>query len=236
MPEGFRHVAWGDLEELRRTVDDTVAAILIEPVQGEGGVHPAPPGYLAGIRTLCDELGALMIVDEIQTGFARTGRWFGFEHDEVAPDVVTLAKAMGNGMPIGACWARTDVAGVFRPGDHGSTYSGTALATSAVLAVIAEMRRLDAPALATRRGAELTAALAAIPQVTGVRGRGLLLGVGLAEGIVSAEVAAALLDRGLVVNAVDPHTLRLAPPITVTEAEITEAVGLLTEVLTEVAP
>jgi predicted acetylornithine/succinylornithine family transaminase len=236
MPEGFRHVAWGDLEELRRTVDDTVAAILIEPVQGEGGVHPAPPGYLAGIRTLCDELGALMIVDEIQTGFARTGRWFGFEHDEVAPDVVTLAKAMGNGMPIGACWARTDVAGVFRPGDHGSTYSGTALATSAVLAVIAEMRRLDAPALATRRGAELTAALAAIPQVTGVRGRGLLLGVGLAEGIVSAEVAAALLDRGLVVNAVDPHTLRLAPPITVTEAEIAEAVGLLTEVLTEVAP
>jgi acetylornithine/N-succinyldiaminopimelate aminotransferase len=108
----------------------SVAAIIIEPIQGEGGVHPAPPGYLQGIRDLCDEVGALMIVDEIQTGFARTGRWFGFEHDAVCPDVVTLAKAMGNGMPVGACWARTDVAAVFQPGDHGSTYSGTALATA----------------------------------------------------------------------------------------------------------
>ena len=106
MPEGFKHVAWGDLQAMRAAVDASVAAVLIEPLQGEGGVNPAPPGYLEGIRELCDETGALMMVDEIQTGFCRTGRWFGFEHAGVAPDVVTLAKAMGNGMPVGACWAR----------------------------------------------------------------------------------------------------------------------------------
>ena len=106
MPEGFKHVAWGDLDAMRAAVDGTVAAVLIEPLQGEGGVIPAPPGYLAGIREICDEVGALMMIDEIQTGFGRTGTWFGFQHHDVVPDVVTLAKAIGNGMPIGACWAR----------------------------------------------------------------------------------------------------------------------------------
>ena len=157
MPEGFKHVPWGDLDAMRAAVDGSVAAVLIEPIQGEGGVLPAPPGYLQGIRELCDEVGALMMIDEIQTGFARTGAWFGFEHHGVSPDVVTLAKAMGNGMPIGACWARRDVAAVFQPGDHGSTYSGTAIATAAVSAVVDEMRRIDAPALARAQGARLTA-------------------------------------------------------------------------------
>jgi predicted acetylornithine/succinylornithine family transaminase len=230
MPEGFRHVAWGDLDALRGAVDASVAAVLIEPVQGEGGVNPPPPGYLAGIRELCDETGALMMLDEIQTGFARTGRWFGFEHDGVAPDVVTLAKAMGNGVPIGACWARREVAGVFEPGDHGSTFSGTAIATAAVNAVIGEMRRIDAPTLAATQGAKLAAALAAIPHVTSVRGRGLLLAAEL-EGVEAPAVFRQLLDRGLVTNAVTPTALRLAPPITVSDAEIDEAVGLLDEVL-----
>ena len=153
MPEGFHHVAWGDLDAVGKAVDASVAAVLIEPLQGEGGVNPAPAGYLEGIREICDETGALMMVDEIQTGFGRTGRWFGFQHAGVAPDVVTLAKAMGNGMPVGACWARREVAAVFEPGDHGSTYSGTAIATAAVNAVIDEMRRIDAPALAARQGA-----------------------------------------------------------------------------------
>ena len=145
MPEGFHHVAWGDVDALDAAVDATVGAVLIEPMQGEGGVNPAPPGYLAAIRELCDRTGALMIVDEIQTGFGRTGEWFGFQHDGVVPDVVTLAKALGNGMPVGACWAKDSVAAVFEPGDHGSTYSATAIATSAVNAVIGEMRRIDAP-------------------------------------------------------------------------------------------
>ena len=121
MPEGFRHVAWGDLDELRAAIDPAVSAVLIEPIQGEGGVNPATVEYFRGIRELCDERGLLMIVDEVQTGFARTGKWFGFEHFGVVPDVVTLAKAMGNGMPVGACWARREVAAVFQPGDHGST-------------------------------------------------------------------------------------------------------------------
>jgi acetylornithine/N-succinyldiaminopimelate aminotransferase len=235
MPEGFRHVAWGDLDALRTAVDGTVAAVLIEPIQGEGGVLPAPPGYLEGIRALCDEAGALMMVDEIQTGLGRTGAWFAFEHAGVVPDVVTLAKALGNGMPIGACWARTPVSAVFQPGDHGSTYSGTAIATAAVAAVLDELRRLDAPALATERGARLTDRLLALPQVVAVRGRGLMLGARLADGIDAPTVYRALIDNGLICNAVDASTLRLLPPLTVTDAEIDEATEILARVLAEVS-
>ena len=165
MPDGFRNVAWDDLDALANAVDPTVSAVLIEAVQGEGGVNPASVEYFQGIRALCDERGLLMIVDEVQTGFARTGRWFGFEHYGVQPDVVTLAKGLGNGFPIGACWARREVAAVFEPGDHGSTYSGTAIATAAARAVITEMRRIDAPLLARERGARLRAGLEAIPGV-----------------------------------------------------------------------
>ncbi len=155
MPDGFRHVAYGDIADLERAIDPSVSAVLIETLQGEGGVVPADPDYLRSIRRLCDERGMLLMIDEVQTGFARTGRWFGFEHAGIVPDVVTMAKAMGNGFPVGAVWARTEVAAAFQPGDHGSTYSGTALATAVVSAVIAEMRRIDAPALAAGRGAAL---------------------------------------------------------------------------------
>ena len=230
MPEGFRHVAWGDVDAVTAAVDGSVAAVLIEPILGEGGVQPAPDGYLAAIRRICDETGALMIVDEIQTGMARTGRWFGFEHDGIAPDVVTLAKALGNGMPVGACWARTDVANVFEPGDHGSTYSATAIATAAVNAVIAEMRRIDAPAVAAKQGERLATELATVPGVASVRGRGLLIATEL-DGRRSGEVVGALLEHGLVVNAVTPTALRFAPPITVSDDEIDEALAILTEVL-----
>ena len=233
MPEGFRHVAWGDLDAMRAAVDGSVAAVLIEPIQGEGGVIPAPPGYLQGIRQLCDETGALMMVDEIQTGFARTGRWFGFQHVNVKPDVVTLAKAMGNGMPVGACWARREVAAVFQPGDHGSTYSGTALATAAVVAVIDEMRRIDAPRLAAEQGEKFTAMLLAIPQVDSVRGAGLLLGAKLADGIDAPTVYKSLLGKGLICNAVNASTLRFAPPLTVSDAELSEAAALIGEALDE---
>ena len=236
MPEGFKHVAWGDLDAMRAAVDGSVAAVLIESIQGEGGVNPAPDGYMQGIRDLCDDVGALMIIDEIQTGFARTGAWFGFEHSGVSPDVVTLAKAMGNGMPIGACWARTDVAAVFQPGDHGSTYSGTALATAAVSAVIDEMRRIDAPRLANELGAVWTALMLAIPQVESVRGSGLLLGVQLVDGIDAPTVYGELLSAGLICNAVNSSTLRFVPPITVSEAELHEAALLVTQALDEAAP
>lgn len=231
MPDGFRHVAWGDLDAMRASVDGSVAAVLIEPIQGEGGVNPATTEYLQGIREICDEIGALMMIDEIQTGFGRTGRWFGFEHANVSPDVVTLAKAMGNGMPVGACWARTDVAAVFEPGDHGSTYSGTAIATAAVNAVIDEMQRLDAPSLANRQGQRLVDGLRGHDAVVDIRGRGLMLGVELAEGIDARTVYADLLDAGLIVNAVSPTTIRLIPPLTVSDAEIDEAVALISAAL-----
>ncbi len=234
MPDGFSSVPWGDLDALRAAIDPSVAAIFIEPLQGEGGVVPAPEGYLQGVREICDDNGILMMVDEIQTGFARTGRWFGFEHSGVSPDVVTLAKAMGNGMPIGACWARTDVANAFQPGDHGSTYSGTALATAAVNAVIDEMQRLDAPQLARNGELLMRKYFEAIPQVDSIRGSGLLLGIELATGIAAAEVVAAARDRGLILNAVTATALRCAPPLTVTEQEIIEAAQILAEVLATV--
>ncbi len=233
MPDGFRHVTFNDIAALEAVVDPTVAAVLLEPVQGEGGVLPADPQYLRDVRSLCDERGLLLMIDEVQTGFARTGAWFGFQHAGIVPDVVTMAKAMGNGFPVGAVWAKREIAGVFQPGDHGSTYSGTAIATAVVSAVIDEMRRIDAPQLAGERGIELSAKLAALPGVAGVRGAGLLLAVELDTGIDAKAVYSRLLERGLVTNAVTATALRLAPPITVTTAEIDEAVGIVARVLQE---
>jgi acetylornithine/N-succinyldiaminopimelate aminotransferase len=231
MPDGFRHVAFGDVDALRAAVDPSVSAILIETVQGEGGVVPSPPGYLRAIRDLCDERGMLMMIDEVQTGFGRTGRWFGFQHDDVVPDVVTMAKAMGNGFPVGAVWARTEIANAFQPGDHGSTYSGTALACAVVKAVITEMRRIDGPALAATQGAYLAEQLAAVPGVSLVRGQGLLLAAELDPVHDAKDVYYRLLDNGLVTNAVTASALRFAPPLTVSRAEIDEAVGILRSVL-----
>jgi acetylornithine/N-succinyldiaminopimelate aminotransferase len=231
MPDGFRHVAYGDLDACRAAIDPSVAAVLIETVQGEGGVIPADPDYLRGLRSLCDERGMLLMIDEVQTGFGRTGRWFGFEHAGIQPDVVTMAKALGNGFPVGAVWAKTEVAAAFQPGDHGSTYSGTAIATAVVRAVLAEMRRIDAPALAAERGAYLRARLEALPQVASVRGQGLLLAAELGDGADAKGAYAELLQRGLVTNAVTATALRLAPPLTVTTDEIDEAVALIAAVL-----
>lgn len=233
LPDGFRHVAFNDIDALAAAIDPTVAAVFLEPVQGEGGVIPADPAYLRAVRALCDERNLLLIMDEVQCGYARTGEWFGFQHSGVVPDVVTMAKAMGNGFPVGACWAKSTVAAAFKPGDHGSTYSGTALATAVVSAVIDEMRRLDAPRLAREKGAALTTKLSSVPGVVGVRGSGLLLAVELSPGIDAKAVYSALLDRGIVTNAVTGSALRLAPPITVSDAEVDEAVSALASVLQE---
>jgi acetylornithine/N-succinyldiaminopimelate aminotransferase len=231
MPDGFRHVAYNDIDALDAAIDPTVAAVLLEPVQGEGGVVPADDQYLRDVRALCDERGMLMMLDEIQTGFGRTGEWFGFQHAGVVPDVVSMAKAMGNGFPVGATWAKHEVAAVFQPGDHGSTYSGTALATAVVSAVIDEMRRIDAPGLAAKRGEYFSARLAEIPGVASVRGRGLLLAAELADGIDAKAAYSNLLELGLVTNAVTPTSLRFAPPLTVSEPELDEAVSMVAEAL-----
>ncbi len=226
MPEGFRHVTFGDIDALSAAVDSTVAAVLLEPIQGEGGVIPAPDGYLAAVERLCRERGVLLILDEVQTGMARTGKWFGFQHHGITPDAVLMAKALGNGVPVGAIWAKREVGAVFSPGDHGSTYSGTALVASVVSAVIAEMRRIDAPALAASTGAYLRDKLAAVPGVVSVRGAGLLLGAELEPGIDSAAVYKACLADGLVVNAVNASTIRMAPPLNVSRTHVDEALSI----------
>ena len=233
LPEGFRHVAWNDLEALEAAIDPTVAAVLLEPIQGEGGVHPATAEYFEGVRRLCDERGLLMIVDEIQTGLGRTGEWFGFQHFGVEPDVVTMAKALGNGMPIGACWAKREVAAVFQPGDHGTTYGGQPLAASAARATLQILERVNAPQLAERAGAEFRHLLETVDGVVEVRGLGLLLAAQLAEGLDAKAVAADLLQKGLIVNAVSPTSLRFAPPLIVSETEIAQAVDLLSAVLAD---
>jgi len=226
LPEGFRHVEWHDVAALEAALDPSVAAVLLEPVQGEGGVNPATAEYFAGVRRLCDERGVLFMVDEVQTGLGRTGRWFGFQHLGVQPDVITMAKALGNGVPIGACWARGDVASVFEPGDHATTFGGQPLATAAARAVLATMEAEDVPARAARAGARLSEHLSAVPGVAGVRGQGLLLAVEL-DGHDARTVNAALLDAGLVANAVTPTALRLAPSLLISDAEIDEAVALI---------
>jgi acetylornithine/N-succinyldiaminopimelate aminotransferase len=230
LPEGFRHVPWADLDELERALDATVAAVLLEPVQGEGGVNPASVEYFRGVERLCRERGILFMVDEVQTGLGRTGEWFGFQHFGVQPDIVTMAKALGNGVPIGACAAKREVAAAFEPGDHATTFGGQPLAAAAAKAVLGEMRRLDVPALAVKAGERLRSALEPLDAVDRIRGLGLLLGVELVDRDARA-VAARLLDDGLVVNAVTPTALRLAPPLTVTDAEIDEAVGMIATAL-----
>lgn len=232
LPDGFRHVPYDDIDALDAAVDGTVAAVLLEPVQGEGGVNPARGDYLRAVEALCAERGALFMVDEVQTGLARTGEWFAFQHHGVQPDVVTMAKALGNGVPIGACAAKASVAAVFEPGDHATTYGGQPLAASAARAVLAEMRRIDAPGLATRAGARLRSALGAVDGVASVRGTGLLIGAELA-GFDARIVAAEALERGLVVNGVTPTALRLAPPLTVSDDEIDRAVSILASVLAD---
>ena len=230
LPEGFTHVAWDDLDALEAALTPDVAAVLLEPIQGEGGVRPAPPAYLQGVRRLCDERGALLMVDEVQTGLGRTGAWFGFQHAGVEPDVVTMAKALGNGVPIGACWAREGVAGTFEPGDHASTFGGQPLAAAAARATLAVMEAEDVPARARRAGARLTERLTALPGVTEVRGLGLLLAAELAGGDAKA-VQDECLRRGLVLNAVTPSALRFAPSLLVTGDELDEAVSIVAGVI-----
>ncbi len=231
LPSGFRQVAFADLDALELALDDRVAAVMLEPVQGEGGVIPAPPEYLRGVRRLCDEREALLILDEVQTGLGRTGRWFGFEHSGIRPDIVTMAKALGNGVPIGACWARAEVAAAFRPGDHATTFGGQPLAARAALTVLEVMQREDVPARAERAGVRLAASLQKLPGVVAVRGHGLLLAAELSDGIDAKVVAERCMDNGLIVNAVTPHALRFAPSLLVTDDEIDDAVAKLAAAL-----
>jgi len=231
MLPGFRSVPFNDAEALRAAVGESTAAVLLEPIQGESGVFVTSDEALSAAREACDEVGALLILDEIQAGMGRTGSLWAYQQTPVRPDVITAAKALGGGMPIGACITGPEAADVLQPGDHGSTFAGGPVATAAALAVL---EIVDDPAL-LRRVRELSAALrdglTALAGVREVRGRGLMIGVGLEEGIDAAAAGATLLERGLVVNVPRPDTIRLLPPLLVDSSQIERAVGLIGEAL-----
>jgi len=231
LPEGFVHVPYDDIAALDAAMDaETVAGVFLEPLQGEGGVVVPSSDYLGAVRALCTERNALLMLDEVQTGLGRTGHWFAFLAQGLQPDVVTMAKALGNGMPVGACWARAEVAAAFGPGDHGSTFGGQPLAMAAVRATLAVMEAEDVCGRAQRAGARLRDGLATLPGVESVRGAGLLLAAQL-DTSVAKEIAAAALDAGLLVNPVRPDAIRVAPPLLVSDGEIDAALAILAAVM-----
>jgi len=231
---GFVQVDYGDVAALAE-VDcaEEVVAVWLEPVQGEGGVRVPPPGYLRAVRRLCDERGWLLMLDEVQTGLCRTGAWFCYQHEEVLPDVLTLAKALGNGMPIGACLARGEAAGLFTPGSHGSTFGGNPLAATAALAVLEVMHQQQLAARAAELGetmlAGLRAGLDGRPGVREVRGKGLMLGIEL-DHDCRCLVAQAL-QRQLLINVTAERVVRLLPPLILSEDQaryiVREVVALI---------
>lgn len=243
LPPGFRYVPFNDVPALEGAVGEQTAAVLLEAVQGEGGVHVADEAYLKRARELCDERGALLIIDEVQTGMGRTGRMFAFEHYGIEPDAVTLAKALGGGVPIGALLAKDEVAAAFTPGTHASTFGGNPLACAAALAVVETIRNERLAERATEMGAYFAKALMTLarrfPQVAEVRGKGLMIGLelrpsGCRSDAPARAVAAACLEAGLLINAVSDTTLRFLPALVVSKADIDEAVGILERVMEDV--
>jgi predicted acetylornithine/succinylornithine family transaminase len=231
MLPGFRSVPHNDAAALREAVGERTAAVLIEPIQGEAGVYVTSEEALKGAREACDEAGALLILDEIQTGAGRTGSLWAYEQTPVRPDVLTTAKALGGGVPIGACITAPSCADVLEPGDHGSTFAGGPVATAAALAVLDVV---DDPVLlrhVRELGAYLCEQLRRLDGVHETRGRGLMIGVGLEERIDAAAIGADLLERGLVVNVPRPDTLRLLPPLVIDSDHVDQAVGLIGESL-----
>jgi acetylornithine/N-succinyldiaminopimelate aminotransferase len=236
MLPGFRAVPFDDGDALRAAVGESTAAVLIEPIQGEAGVYPLSDEALFAARQACDESGALLIFDEIQTGVGRTGSLWAYEQTPVRPDVLTSAKALGGGMPIGACVTSAETSEVLEPGDHGSTFAGGPVASVAALAVLEIVDDATLLRRVREQGARLRDALLALDRVDAVRGRGLMLGVGLGENIDAATVGAELLERGLVVNVPEPGTLRLLPPLTVDSDQIEQAVATIAAALLSYAP
>jgi len=225
-------VPYGDSAALRGAVGPTTAAVLLEPVQGEAGIHPAPPGYLADAQQYARAAGALLVLDEVQTGVGRTGAWFAHQKLGLEPDIVTLAKGLGGGLPIGACIAFGAAAELFRPGQHGSTFGGNPVSAAAALAVLDTIAHDGLLARATDVGAALVAGVQGLghPLVSHVRGDGLLLGIVLTAP-VAATLEEALRERGVLVNAIGPEVIRLAPPLVLTDEEVSEFVAILVQAL-----
>lgn len=230
--KGVSHVHYGDLSAMSRAVSKKTAMVIIEPIMGEAGVITPEDGYLAGVREICNRSGALLVFDCVQTGIGRTGQWFGFEHEKIRPDVLTLAKGIGGGLPLGATIAYGRAAQLLQPGDHGTTFGGNPIACAAANAVldVIESKKLMQSAKVFEKKIKKT--LSVLPGVSEVRGRGLLLGIELSAPIAK-QVAASMLDAGVIVNAANENTIRIAPPLIVTMAQIEKFTSVFVNVMRE---
>jgi acetylornithine aminotransferase len=231
--KGVKHVPYGDIEAMRKAVTKKTAMVIIEPIMGEAGVIVPPVDYLQELRALCDAKRALLVIDAVQTGMGRTGDWFGYEYSGITPDVITLAKGLGGGLPLGAMIALGKAADLFQPGDHGSTFGGNPVTTAAGLAAIKFIESQKLLKKVEKQGAYLMQELALIPGVSEVRGAGLLLGIEL-ENLKSSDVASALQKSGVLVNAANPTTIRLAPALIVTDVQIKKFISIFKKVMSDV--
>jgi len=233
---GFKQIPYNDLKAAERAIDSRTCAVLVEAIQGEGGVNVPGEGYLPGLRRLCDEAGVLLIVDEVQTGMGRTGKLFAYQHWGVAPDIMTLAKALAGGVPIGAMLAREEVMQSFTPGTHASTFGGTPFVTAVAVAVVETMLEEDLPGNAARVGKYFLDRLAALrekfPVVTAARGKGLILGLEVT--VPARDIVAACMRRGLLTLTAGDNVVRFVPPLVVTSEEVDQALAILEAALTEV--
>jgi acetylornithine/N-succinyldiaminopimelate aminotransferase len=230
MPAGFVNVPFNDFAAIQQATTDATVAIMLEPVQGESGVHPADPAYLQAVRQWCDQQGLLLIFDEIQTGMGRTGHFLGYEWYNIEPDVFTMAKGLAGGVPIGAFLAKGSAAEALGPGDHGSTFGGSPLACAAGVATVKTVLEQELPANAGKQGGYLAARLAELrrelPIITEIRARGLMIAFDLSRDVAPKLVLEGL-ERGLILNATGPHTIRIVPPLILTRKEVDEGIGLL---------
>lgn len=230
--KGVKHVPYGDIEAMRKAVTKKTAMVIIEPIMGEAGVIVPPADYLVQLRALCDAKGALLVIDAVQTGIGRTGDWFGYEYSGITPDVITLAKGLGGGLPLGAMIALGKAAELFQPGDHGSTFGGNPVTTAAGLAAIKFIESQKILKKVKAQGNYLIQELALIPGVTEVRGAGLLLGIEL-ETLKAADIASAMREAGVLVNAANATTIRIAPALIVTDAQIKKFVATFRKVISD---
>ncbi|MEA2628405.1 MAG: acetylornithine/N-succinyldiaminopimelate aminotransferase [Chloroflexota bacterium] len=228
LPDGFVHVPYNDIDAIKATTTERTVAVMLEPVMGEIGIIPAAKGYLAAVRSWCDEKAMLLILDEVQTGLGRTGKWFAHQHHDITPDVMTLAKGLGGGIPIGACLA-SPRADVFEPGDHGSTFGGNPLACMAALTVLTVIERDGLVGHAAEMGELLNGVLQGLGAKE-VRGLGLMQAAEFAEPHAKAFQQSCL-EAGLIINAVDENSIRLVPPLIITSAEIDRAQATMHQVL-----
>ena len=228
--KGIKHVPFSDIAAMRRAINKKTAMVILEPIMGEAGVIVPAPDYLAEVRTLCDASGALLVIDAVQTGMGRTGDWFGYEYSGITPDVITLAKGLGGGLPLGAMIAIGEAASLFKAGDHGSTFGGNPVTTAAGLATIAVIEKQNLMHKAAKHFDFLSTELSLIPSVKQVRGAGLLVGIELNSANASA-VAQKMLEAGVLVNAANPTTIRIAPALIVTPAQLKKFVTIFRKVL-----